>query len=98
LLLFNIVERIMFPNIHKAKDKQTEKQRVDYATSKVMKAFNRNGLALFLLANLLTGAINMSCKTWHMDDVPAMAILLGYIATIATVALLLDRFDVSIKL
>jgi glucosaminylphosphatidylinositol acyltransferase len=98
LLLFCAIERFMFPNLYKAKDKQTEKQRIQDATSKIMHAFNRNGLFLFLLANLLTGAINMVIPTWHTTDVPAMAILLAYIATIAGVGLLLDRYDLSIKL
>ncbi|KAK0829590.1 Glucosaminyl phosphatidylinositol (GlcN-PI) nositol acylation protein [Friedmanniomyces endolithicus] len=98
LLLFNVVERVMFPNIHKATDKRTERQRVQDATSRVMQAFNRNGLALFLLANLLTGLINMTVKTLHMTDVQAMAILLGYIATLCGVGLALDHYDISIKI
>ena len=63
-----------------------------------MGAFNRNGLALFLLANLLTGGINMSMKTLFMSDVQAMIVLVAYIGTIGGTALLLDRYDVSIKL
>ncbi|KAK0886969.1 Glucosaminyl phosphatidylinositol (GlcN-PI) nositol acylation protein [Friedmanniomyces endolithicus] len=98
LLLFNLVERVMFPNVHQAKDMQTERQRVKDATSWVMKLFNRNGLALFLQANLLTGIINLTVKTLHMGDVQAMAILLGYVATLCGVALALDHYDVSIKI
>ncbi|KAK3649368.1 Glucosaminyl phosphatidylinositol (GlcN-PI) nositol acylation protein [Elasticomyces elasticus] len=98
LLLFNLVERVMFPNVHQGKDMPTERQRVKDATSWVMKAFNRNGLALFLLANLLTGIINLSVKTLHMGDVQAMAILLAYVATLCGVALTLDHYDVSIKI
>ncbi|EMC98643.1 hypothetical protein BAUCODRAFT_145697 [Baudoinia panamericana UAMH 10762] len=98
LLLFCAIETVMFPALYKAKDKATERQRAQDATSKVMQAFNRNGLALFLLANLLTGAINIAVPTWHMDDVPAMAILLAYIAVICGVGLALDSYDVSIKL
>ncbi|KAK5109333.1 hypothetical protein LTR62_007102 [Meristemomyces frigidus] len=98
LLLFNVVERVMFPNVYKAKDRATEKQRIRDATSRVMHAFNRNGLALFLLANLLTGAINMGFQTWHMDDVSAMVVLVSYIAALCGVGLLLDHYDVSIKL
>ncbi|KAK3071008.1 Glucosaminyl phosphatidylinositol (GlcN-PI) nositol acylation protein [Teratosphaeriaceae sp. CCFEE 6253] len=98
LLLFNLVERLMFPNVHKANDRQTERQRVRDATSRIMQAFNRNGLLLFLLANLLTGAINLTVKTLHLSDVQAMAILLGYIATIAGVGLALDHYDISVKI
>ncbi|KAK5121098.1 hypothetical protein LTR85_005582 [Meristemomyces frigidus] len=98
LLLFAGIEKMMFPNLYKAKDKQTERQRAQYATSRIMHAFNRNGLALFLLANLLTGLVNMSVHTLHLGDVEAMVILVTYIATICGVALALDHYDVSIKL
>jgi phosphatidylinositol glycan class W len=89
---------MMFPNIYKAKNKAGEQARIKYATSRVMKAYNRNGLAIFLLANLLTGAINMSIKTLHMGDVAAMVVLTSYMAVLTVVALALDIYDVSIKL
>ena len=98
LLLFCSIEALTFPNLYKAKDKQTERQRVSEATSRVMQAFNRNSLALFLLANLLTGAINMSMETWYMGDVQAMVVLVAYIGTVCGVALMLDHYDISIKL
>lgn len=98
LLLFYLIEAFMFPDLYKAKDKQTEKQRINFATSRIMHAFNRNSLALFLFANLLTGGINMSMKTLYIGDVQAMIILVSYIGTICGTALLLDRYDVSIKL
>lgn len=98
LLIFCGIETIMFPNLYKAKDRETERALTRDATSRVMQAFNRNGLALFLLANLLTGVINMTLPTWHMGNVEAMAILVAYIATICGVGLLLDHYDISIKL
>lgn len=98
LLLFCCIEKLMFPNLYDAKDKKTERQRARDATSRVMQAFNRNGLALFLLANLLTGAINMSMKTLYMDEVSSMMVLVGYIGVICGVALALDHYDISIKL
>lgn len=98
LLLFCGIEKLMFLNIYEAKDRRTERQRAQYATSKVMQAFNRNGLALFLLANLLTGLVNMTVPTLHMGNFEAMAILVAYIATICGVGLALDHYNVSIKL
>lgn len=98
LLLFCIIETVIFPNLYKAKTKEAERQRVADATSRVMHAFNRNGLALFLIANLLTGAVNLSVQTWHMKDVPAMVILVAYMATLCGVALGLDHYNVSLKL
>lgn len=98
LLLFYVIERIVFPKLYTAKTKTEEKKRVQEATSPVMKAFNRNGLALFLMANLLTGSINMSAETLRFGDVGAMAVLVGYMAVLAGTAVGLDRADVSIKL
>jgi glucosaminylphosphatidylinositol acyltransferase len=98
LLLFCLIETFVFPDVYKAKDKDAERARVNEATSQVMQAFNRNGLALFLLANILTGLINMSIKTLHMGDLPAMVILVGYMGVICAVALALHQKNISIKL
>lgn len=98
LLLFCGIEKVMFPNLYKSKSKQAERERFEFATSRITKAFNRNGLALFLLANLLTGLINMAVPTIHMGDVESMAILGLYIGTIASVGLALDHYDISVKL
>lgn len=98
LLLFCGIEMLMFPKLYRSKSKEVEKTRIANATSKVLHAFNRNGLALFLLANVLTGAVNLTLETWHMSDTGAMTILVGYIATLATVGVALDHFDISIKL
>jgi len=98
LLLFCSIESMLFPDLYTAKDKATERKRGNDATSTVMKAFNRNGLALFLLANLLTGAVNMSMQTLHVSDVTSMVVLVGYMGVICATALILEQYDVSIKL
>ena len=98
LLLFCGVEMLMFPLLYRSRNKGVEKQRIKDATSKVLHAFNRNGLALFLLANLLTGAVNLGSETWHVSDVQAMCVLVGYIGTICGTGLMLDHYDISIKL
>lgn len=98
LLLFCIIEMLFFPGLYASKSKAVEKSRIAEATSKVLNAFNRNGLVLFLLANVLTGAINLYVETWHVADPAAMAILVAYIGTLSTVGVLLDHFDISIKL
>ncbi|KJY02399.1 gpi-anchored wall transfer protein 1 [Zymoseptoria brevis] len=98
LCAFAGIEAVMFPNIYKGKNRAEEKKRAAYATSRVMRAFNRNGLAVFLLANLLTGAVNLSMDTLHMGDVGAMVVLTGYMGVLTAVALALDIYDISIKL
>jgi phosphatidylinositol glycan class W len=61
-------------------------------------AFNRNGLVVFLVANLLTGLVNITMPTLNMGVLESMAVLVGYIAVVSAVALGLDRLDLTIKL
>ncbi|OQO11940.1 hypothetical protein B0A48_03667 [Cryoendolithus antarcticus] len=98
LLLFCGVEMLMFPQLYRSRDKVVEKTRIEEATSKVLAAFNRNGLVVFLLANLLTGAVNLSVKTWHVGDIEAMVWLVGYVGVVCGTSIMLDQYGVSIKL
>jgi phosphatidylinositol glycan class W len=92
------IETILFPHLYKASTSGEEKQRSREATSTVLYAFNRNGLAVFLVANLLTGVINMTIPTLHIDFLQSMAILLVYTGAVTGVAVGLDQYDLSIKL
>ncbi|KAF2758745.1 GPI-anchored wall transfer protein 1 [Pseudovirgaria hyperparasitica] len=98
MALYCAIETICFPDLYTSPDRETEKARAEFATSSVLRAFNRNGLAIFLIANLFTGAINMTMNTLDMERSESMAILINYLAGVATVALVLDRFNISIKL
>jgi phosphatidylinositol glycan class W len=92
------IESLCFPSIYKATNKEEEKARAKDATSPLLYAYNRNGLAVFLAANLFTGLVNLSLPTLEMGTVESMAVLVGYIAVVSTIALVLDRLDLSIKL
>ncbi|KAF1851611.1 GPI-anchored wall transfer protein 1 [Cucurbitaria berberidis CBS 394.84] len=92
------IETILFPNLYKATTKDEELQRSRDATSTILYAFNRNGLAVFLIANLLTGLVNMTMPTLHMSMLQSMAILIAYAATVTGVAVGLDFYNLSIKL
>lgn len=98
LLLFCAIETVLFPGLYLSSKKATEQIMITRATSKVLGAFNRNGLAIFLVANLLTGLVNMSVKTIVMDHVSAMAILVAYMGTLTALGLGLDYYNVTIKL
>ncbi|KAI9837041.1 MAG: Glucosaminyl phosphatidylinositol (GlcN-PI) nositol acylation protein [Sarea resinae] len=98
MTLFCAIETLCFPGVHKATDGETERERCTEATSPILHAYNRNGLAIFLLANLLTGAVNLTLPTLHMGSLQAMAVLVIYLASLTGVAVALDRFDISIKL
>ncbi|RMZ67502.1 GPI-anchored wall transfer 1 [Pyrenophora seminiperda CCB06] len=92
------IETLLFPNLYKATTKEEEARRSRDATSTVLYAFNRNGLAVFLVANLLTGLVNMTLPTLHMSVLQSMGVLVAYIAAVAGVAIGLDFYNVTIKL
>ncbi|KAK8228977.1 GPI-anchored wall transfer protein 1 [Phyllosticta capitalensis] len=102
LALFCAIETLVFPQLYGdngAKlSAEQERRRARDATSRVLWAFNRNGLAVFLLANLLTGLVNLALPTLQMAELPAAAVLVAYVAVLSGVALALDAWDVSIKL
>ncbi|KAK7472222.1 Glucosaminyl phosphatidylinositol (GlcN-PI) nositol acylation protein, variant 2 [Stygiomarasmius scandens] len=52
----------------------------------LLEAINKNGLVLFLVANLLTGVINLSIPTMYASDTFAMVILGGYTWVICALA------------
>ncbi|KAF2839237.1 GPI-anchored wall transfer protein 1 [Patellaria atrata CBS 101060] len=97
LALFCAIESFLFPDLHKTANKIVEADRVKDATSRLLHAFNRNGLAIFLLANLLTGLVNLTLPTLEMDHIQAMAVLVAYMGTVSMVAVILDAYNVSIK-
>jgi glucosaminylphosphatidylinositol acyltransferase len=68
------------------------------ATSLTLKAVNRNQLAFFLMANLMTGAVNLHMRTLYAPSSTAFVILLGYMFSLCLVFALLDCvFNVSLK-
>ncbi|KAF9935733.1 Glucosaminyl phosphatidylinositol (GlcN-PI) nositol acylation protein [Mortierella alpina] len=52
----------------------------------LLEAVNRNGLAIFLVANVFTGLVNMTFKTLDIPNTQAMCILTAYIATVSALA------------
>jgi phosphatidylinositol glycan class W len=53
-------------------------------------AVNRHGLLTFVLANLLTGAVNLLINTLEVSDPMALAILFGYVSVVGALAVLTD--------
>jgi glucosaminylphosphatidylinositol acyltransferase len=95
---FCSIETVFFPAFYQATDEKEQRNSYRLATSKVLAAFNRNGLAIFLIANLFTGLVNLTIPTLHVGNTQAMGILVTYGATMAGIALALDMYDISIKL
>ncbi|CCX33156.1 GWT1-domain-containing protein [Pyronema domesticum] len=80
------------------KTKKTEEEEYKFATPKVLGAYNRNGLAVFLVANLLTGVVNMTVKTLDVNRMVAMGVLTAYLTVLTGFALVLDHLNLDIKL
>ena len=51
----------------------------------LLELFNRHQLLVFLCANVLTGAVNMSMHTIYMDDISACCVLIVYMCTLVTI-------------
>ena len=98
LTAFCAIETFAFPGVHRVSDVSSEKSEITKATSRILKAYNRNGLFLFALANLMTGLVNMTVNTLSTGTGAAMAILLGYASILTSVAITLDAWDISVKL
>ncbi len=97
LLAFYTIEAATFPGLLSFKERNAERKECDRATSRVIKAYNRNGLAIFLLANLLTGLVNLTLDTLKMGHLETMAVLAVYASTVTAVALVLDMWNISVK-
>lgn len=98
LFVFCLVETLLFPAVYRALGKEGEAERTSFATSRIMTAFNKNGLAIFLLANLLTGAVNLSIPTLDVSTIQAMAVLIGYAAVLTGVALGLEKANIKLTI
>jgi len=98
IFIFCLVESVFFPAFYNATNAKSEEEAYQTTTSSVIRAFNRNGLALFLLANLLTGLVNMTVPTLDVGPGQTIGILVGYASVLTTVAVALDAWNLSIKL
>jgi len=98
LTAFCAIESFFFPGVHTALERRAERRESARATSRVLHAYNRNGLAVFLLANLLTGGVNLLLPTLSMGRGQAMGVLGVYAGVLTGVAVGLDLYDITIKL
>lgn len=56
-------------------------------TSPILTAINRHGLPIFLIANLMTGCVNLTVDTLDASNAAAMAILILYAAIVTGIAM-----------
>lgn len=98
LFLFCGIETVFFPTVHREATSEGESERTSFATSRILQAFNHGGLALFLIANLLTGAVNLSVPTLDVKAPQAIAILVAYAAILTGVALGMQKYNIKLRL
>lgn len=98
ITVFCLMESLLFPGVHKATDRISERRETTMATSRVLRAFNANGLAIFLLANLLTGMINLTMDTLSVGSEGAVGVLVAYAALLTGIAVMLDAKGIAIKI
>lgn len=60
-------------------------------SSPILNAVSRNGLVMFLVANLITGIVNLSVNTLEANDNTSVSILFGYLCAVGVIALSLDK-------
>ncbi|KAL5791450.1 hypothetical protein ACOSP7_000044 [Xanthoceras sorbifolium] len=60
-------------------------------------AFDRNLLASFLLANVLTGLVNLSINTLFVSSTPALLILIVYALTLSMIVGIADFYGLRLK-
>lgn len=94
LLLFGLVEECGPVFSYEPQDRD----KVRFATSRILRVFNSNGLAIFLVANLLTGLVNLTLNTLDTSALGAMVVLIAYAAVLTGFALGLDHNGVRIKI
>ncbi|KAK9370341.1 GWT1-domain-containing protein [Lipomyces kononenkoae] len=79
ILMYLLVEVIFYPSGGFIKPESNLEHVVPWG----LEAVNDNGLAVFLLANLLTGAVNLSVNTLDIKNVHALTVLVLYAALLA---------------
>ncbi|ODV94976.1 hypothetical protein PACTADRAFT_3862 [Pachysolen tannophilus NRRL Y-2460] len=67
-------------------------------TPKSLHSVNANSLLIFLVSNLLTGAVNMTINTLDCNNYYAILILIIYCSTLSVLANFLYKFNIIIKL
>ena len=68
-----------------------------YRCPEIVKAVDFNPLLFFLVANLMTGVVNMTVETIKTDDVQAVIIIIAYQSVLAVIVKLLYKFNIKMK-
>lgn len=94
ILLFALIETFILPSAYQSSDQEEIKE----TSPRIMRSFNSNGLAVFLVANLGTGLVNLTVNTLDRTAMESMLMLMLYAAAVTAVAMGLDLSGFKIKL
>lgn len=75
----------------------TGKTRDNYVSYSLIDAVNYNGLLYFLLANVLTGVINLSVKTILIPPLQSVLIIVMYMLILSIITFVLYIYKWKIK-
>ncbi|RHY01107.1 hypothetical protein DYB35_009163 [Aphanomyces astaci] len=64
----------------------------------IFTGISRNQLFVFLIANLITGAVNLSMQTLYAPPVVGFGIMLLYLFAVSVLAVGLEWFHIKVKL
>ena len=76
---------------------EAEAETAKVATPLLLHSYNQNGLPIFLVANLLTGMVNLLFPTLDMKPLASMGVLICYAAVVTGFAVGLQRWGVRIR-
>ncbi|GAA6033374.1 hypothetical protein JCM8097_006719 [Rhodosporidiobolus ruineniae] len=88
---FNTSFLFLYLAVHLSIDSIPAFSRHASAAPAIFEAINRNGLVVFLAANLLTGLVNLSVQTMYASDSTAVAVLVLYSGAVVGLAWALRR-------
>ncbi|KAI9885353.1 MAG: 1-phosphatidylinositol-3-phosphate 5-kinase [Watsoniomyces obsoletus] len=82
LLICYLIQRIFFPSSSGKTDGEE-----NMSISPIVEGFNKNGLVVFVVANLMTGGVNLMVDTLAASAPTSIAILMLYMGVLSGVAL-----------
>lgn len=78
-------------------DEEKDKDKKESYVPIIFRAINYNGLAFFLIANLLTGIVNLTFQTMLLDAAVSLLVLVVYMFILCSITYLLYAYDIKLK-